>query len=255
MNLGGKGDPLEVSLTPRKPSGLNASLAMLGMAAAPRDCLGSRQRSPSYARPSLLEDGRGRDAAGYPSSRRLHGSHPVNTAETMTSPEQMISRPDRDGLRYPETTQAKMVNEWPHLPDCFQSHISGPLCPYIFLFEQGCADEPHDRIVVREGSDDLGAPLDLALRLRSDSSSGAWRDVLSGRSCWPARRLGFIHDCRQLRHVRPDLAGDGAPLYGRGLGRLLGEGSGYESGDDAAPALAGMGRHVPSEVDVMRTSV
>jgi hypothetical protein len=42
--------------------------------------------------------------------------------------------------------------------------MSGPLhCPFIVLFEQDCADEAHDRIVVREDSDDLGAPLDLAV--------------------------------------------------------------------------------------------
>lgn len=56
--------------------------------------------------------------------------------------------------------------------------------------------------------------------------------------------LGVVHDCRQLRYLRPDLVGDGAPLRACGLGRFLGEGGGDESGDDAAPALTGMGQHV-----------
>lgn len=39
---------------------------------------------------------------------------------------------------------------------------------------------------------------------------------------------GVVRDCRQLRHLRPELVGDGAPLYGRGLARLLGESGGDE---------------------------
>jgi hypothetical protein len=51
-----------------------------------------------------------------------------------------------------------------HLADRFQRHVSGPLhCPFIVLFEQDCADEAHDGIVVGEDSDDLCASLDLAV--------------------------------------------------------------------------------------------
>ena len=46
-----------------------------------------------------------------------------------------------------------------------------------------------------------------------------------------------------------NLVGDGAPLGAGGLGRLLGEGGGDEGRDDPAAALAGMGQHVPHEVD------
>lgn len=64
-------------------------------------------------------------------------------------------------------------------------------------------------------------------------------------------RLGIIEDGGELRHLRPDLVGDGAPLSTCDLERLLREGGGDEGGDHAPAALAGMGQHVPHEVDAI----
>lgn len=60
--------------------------------------------------------------------------------------------------------------------------------------------------------------------------------------------LGVIHDRGELGHLRPDLIGDGAPLYARGL-RRLGEGGGDEGGNDTAAALAGVGQHIAHEMN------
>ena len=48
--------------------------------------------------------------------------------------------------------------------DCFQCHVSGALrCPFIILFQEQRADEPHDGLVVGEDANDIGAALDLAI--------------------------------------------------------------------------------------------
>ena len=52
----------------------------------------------------------------------------------------------------------------------------------------------------------------------------------------------------ELGQFGAQLVGDLAPLLARGLGVVLGEGGGDESGDDAAAALAGMGQGVAHEV-------
>jgi hypothetical protein len=57
--------------------------------------------------------------------------------------------------------------------------------------------------------------------------------------------LGLVHDRGELRHLRPDLKGDGAPLGAGGLGGVLGEGGGDEGGHHPPSALAGMGQDIP----------
>lgn len=114
----------------------------------------------------------------------------------------------------------------------------------------GRAYQAYDGVIIWEDADDLGAPLNLAVEALDRVSRVQLGAVLLRESHVGQHvGLGVVHDCRQLRHLGPDLVGDGAPLYGRGLGRLLGEGGGDESRDDAAPALAGMRQHVPHEVD------
>ncbi len=61
--------------------------------------------------------------------------------------------------------------------------------------------------------------------------------------------FGIIHDGGELRHFRPDLVGDVAPLAARCLRCILSKGGGDESGHDAAAAFSGMRQHVSHEVD------
>ena len=60
--------------------------------------------------------------------------------------------------------------------------------------------------------------------------------------------LGLVHDRAELRHLGPDLVGDGAPLGAGGLAGVLRDGGGNEGGDDPSPALAGMGQGVPGQL-------
>ena len=60
--------------------------------------------------------------------------------------------------------------------------------------------------------------------------------------------FGPVHDRCQLRHLRPDLVGDGAPLGAGGLSRVRGEGRGDEGGDDPAAALAGVCQDIALQV-------
>src|SRR5690606_41045125 len=57
-----------------------------------------------------------------------------------------------------------------------------------------------------------------------------------------------VEDGGELRHLRSNLVGDGAPLGAGSLRRLLGEGGCDKGRDDAATALAGMRQHIPHEV-------
>ena len=51
-----------------------------------------------------------------------------------------------------------------HCRDGFQCHVAGSLDgPFVVLFEEQCTDQSDDGIVVGEDTDDLGAPLDLAV--------------------------------------------------------------------------------------------
>lgn len=51
-----------------------------------------------------------------------------------------------------------------HCGDGLKGQISGALgSPLVVLFEQQCADEADDGVIVGEDADDLGAPLDLAI--------------------------------------------------------------------------------------------
>lgn len=58
-----------------------------------------------------------------------------------------------------------------------------------------------------------------------------------------------VHELGELRHFRPDLVGDIAPLSACGLRRILGEGRGDEGGDHSSAALSGMGQRVSHEVN------
>ena len=58
-----------------------------------------------------------------------------------------------------------------------------------------------------------------------------------------------VHDGGKLRHFRPDLVGDGAPLGACRLWRLLGKRGGDEGRDDTPPALSGMCEHVAGEMN------
>ncbi len=61
--------------------------------------------------------------------------------------------------------------------------------------------------------------------------------------------LGVVHDGGEFRDLGPDLIGNGTPLNAGRRRRLLGKRGGDEGGDDAPPALSGMGEHVAHEVD------
>jgi hypothetical protein len=46
----------------------------------------------------------------------------------------------------------------------FQRHVAGALDdPFVVLFQEDCADEPDDGVVVGEDADDLGPPFDFAV--------------------------------------------------------------------------------------------
>ena len=61
--------------------------------------------------------------------------------------------------------------------------------------------------------------------------------------------LGRVHQGRQFGDLGPELIGDLAPLHLGRLGVVLGEGGGDEGRHDTSPATAGVGDHVPHEVD------
>ena len=124
----------------------------------------------------------------------------------------------------------------------YKRHVSGALhSPFVILFEQQCADESDDGVVVGEDADDLGSSLDLAIETLDRIRAVKLGPMLL-RECHVGEHvgLGVVHDGGELRHFWPDLVGDGTPLNPGGLGRLLGEGSGDEGGDDPSSALAGM---------------
>jgi hypothetical protein len=120
--------------------------------------------------------------------------------------------------------------------DGFQAHVTAALnCPFVVLFEQQCADQACDRVLVGEDADHIGAPLDLAVeafKLKASTSVSA--------SSISAASFGTFG---------AQLIGDRPPLLARGLGVLLHEGRADE-GRYHAPALAaGMRQYVAHEVD------
>lgn len=138
-----------------------------------------------------------------------------------------------------------------HLSDCFWRHVVGALDgPFVVLLKQQDTDQSDDGCIVGEDADDLCAPLDFAV----GTFNGVCRMQLG-----PVRLgeghvgehvlLGAVHERGELRHLRPDLGGDIAPLCACGIRRVLGEGGGDEGGHDATSALSGMGQGIAHEVD------
>src|SRR5512134_3590635 len=62
-------------------------------------------------------------------------------------------------------------------------------------------------------------------------------------------RLGLVQEGGEPAVRWTELVGDLAPLGLGGVGIVLGEGGGNESGDDAPAVLAGVGKRVAHEVD------
>ncbi|CCV09213.1 hypothetical protein MESS2_900003 [Mesorhizobium metallidurans STM 2683] len=94
-----------------------------------------------------------------------------------------------------------------HLADGFQRHLSGALHgAFVVLFEQDRANQADDDVIIWEDADDLGAPLDLAVEALDRVGRVQLGAVLLEESHVDQHvGLGVVHDCRQLRHPRPDL--------------------------------------------------
>lgn len=107
-------------------------------------------------------------------------------------------------------------------------------------------------LLPKDGSrtDHLGPPFDLSIEALNRVRAVKLGPVLLGKGHVGEHIfLHTIHEASKVRHFRPDLIGDVAPLLAGGLGRVLGKSCCNESGDHASATLAGMSQRIAHEVN------
>src|SRR4051794_19468025 len=94
--------------------------------------------------------------------------------------------------------------------------------PLVVLFEQDCADQADDSVVIWKDADDLGPALDLAVETLNWIRAVQFGAMLLGEG-HVGQHVGFglIHDGGELRHLEPDLISHAAPLGAGGFRRFL----------------------------------
>ncbi len=125
--------------------------------------------------------------------------------------------------------------------------LGGPL---VGLLEEDGADEPNHGGLVGKDPDHVGAALDLAVETL-DRVCGMQLGAVSGGEVHVGEHvlLGGVHQRGELRHLRAELVGDGAPLDVGGGCVLLGIGGADPGRDDAPLSLARVRQRVAGEVD------
>ena len=121
--------------------------------------------------------------------------------------------------------------------------------PFVVLLQQQRADQADDGRFVWKDTDDVAAPLDLAVEPlqgvgRVDLGAMLGRELHVGQHV----SLRFVHEGSQFRHTRAGLICDLAPLLFGGRRVVLGEGGADPGRDDAALRLAGIHQGISHEV-------
>lgn len=112
-------------------------------------------------------------------------------------------------------------------------HVATGSLPFVILFEEHGADHAHDRRLVREGPDDIGAVLDLLVKTFVWVGAVQLGAVLSGEGHVGQNVvLAFVHQFGQLGPSRAELAGDAAPGFARGSAGGLVEGLADSGGNN-----------------------
>src|SRR5512132_4447543 len=97
-------------------------------------------------------------------------------------------------------------------------------------------------VLVGEDADDLGTALDLAVEAFERIGAVNFGPMIFGEGHIRQHvRLGLVQEGGEPAVRWTELVGDLAPLGLGGVGIVLGEGGGNESGDDAPAVLAGVG--------------
>ena len=108
--------------------------------------------------------------------------------------------------------------------DRFKRHVAPGYRPLVGLLEQDRTDEPRNRSGVGEDTDNIGAPLDLAVQsLERVGRRQLGPVVLRERTVGQNIMFRPIHQLGHLGEPLAETVGDLAPLLVRGFGRVLGE--------------------------------